>query len=65
MFDLAQRCEAVWLIAVDAEPDATALLVAAIFASVVLGPIVPPDGGALFGVRGARERLERIAPGYR
>lgn len=35
------------------------LLVAAIVASIVLGPIVPPDEVTIFGVRGARERLER------
>jgi hypothetical protein len=33
------------------------LLVAAVIASVLLAPIVPPEGGTIFGVKGARERL--------
>ena len=35
------------------------LAVAAILASLFLSPIVPPEGGAIFGVKGARERLTR------
>lgn len=34
------------------------LRVAAIFASVLLAPIVPPEGNTIYGVKGARERLE-------
>lgn len=33
------------------------LVAAAVLASVLLAPIVPPGGGAIFGVKGARERL--------
>jgi hypothetical protein len=36
------------------------LLVAAVLASVLLAPIVPPGGGTVFGVKGARERLEAL-----
>jgi hypothetical protein len=32
----------------------------ALLAFVALGPILPPDGSALFGVRGARARAERL-----
>jgi hypothetical protein len=34
-----------------------ALLAAALVASLVLGPILPPTADALYGVKGARERL--------
>jgi hypothetical protein len=34
------------------------LVVAAVLASVLLAPIVPPEGGTIFGVKGARLRLE-------
>jgi hypothetical protein len=44
----------------DAPGDARApLAVAAVLASLLLAPIVPPEGGAIFGVKGARERLAR------
>lgn len=33
------------------------LLLAAILASATLAPIVPPSGGTIFGIKGARERL--------
>jgi hypothetical protein len=39
------------------------LAVAAILASLFLSPVVPPEGGAIFGVKGARERL--AARGWR
>ena len=50
---------------VDAElvsgPDARApLVVAGVLASVLLAPIVPPGGGTIFGVKGARVRLESL-----
>jgi hypothetical protein len=49
---------------VDAPGDARApLAVAAVLASLLLSPIVPPEGGAIFGVKGARERLS--ARGFR
>jgi hypothetical protein len=61
---LAQRCATVWLVEGGHE-DRVALLVAAIFASVLLGPIVPPRGDEAFGVRTARLRLEGRAAPYR
>jgi hypothetical protein len=33
------------------------LAVAAVLASLLLSPVVPPGGGTIFGVKGARERL--------
>jgi hypothetical protein len=36
------------------------LVVAAVLASLFLAPIVPPGGGAIFGVKGARERLASL-----
>jgi len=71
---LAQRCKTVWLIArgTSAPPshssaadvnavaeDRVALLLAAVFASVLLGPILDRD--EIFGVRTARLKLERPA----
>ncbi len=59
---LASRCPSVWLVElapVGAADDDGALLVAAILASVVLGPILSPDGAELFGVKTARAKLGR------
>jgi hypothetical protein len=57
---LVARARRVWQVRerVEGEGDARApLLLAAVLASVLLAPIVPPGGGAIFGVKGARERL--------
>jgi hypothetical protein len=63
---LAQRCPTVWLIETEgAEEDRVALLLAAIFASVMLGPIVPPRGDEVYGVRTARTKLEALGKPYR
>jgi hypothetical protein len=62
---LAQRCMTVWLVATEGEADAAALRIAAILASVVLGPILSPDGQDLFGVRTARTKLEALGVPYR
>ena len=37
-----------------------ALAVAAVLASLFLAPVVPPGGGTIFGVKGARERLAAL-----
>ena len=61
---LARRCGYVWLVATEvegADDDALALLLAAIIASVVLGPILTPSGKALMGPKSARLALERLA----
>lgn len=55
---LANRCGYVWLVATDGPDDRAALLVAAILASVFLGPILSPDARELFGVKTARLKLE-------
>lgn len=59
--ELARRCPTVWLVAREAgapDGDRVALALAAVLATVGLGPILDPAGG-IYGVRGARERLER------
>jgi hypothetical protein len=55
---LARRCPTVWLVETSGDSDRLSLLLAAILASVVLGPILSPDGRELFGVRTARTKLE-------
>ncbi|HXN30249.1 MAG TPA: hypothetical protein VN894_00245 [Polyangiaceae bacterium] len=55
---LARRCGMVWLVVREAEPDVLALRLAAIFASVFLGPILDPRAHELFGVKTARAKLE-------
>jgi hypothetical protein len=57
---LARRCPMVWLVVTLEEVDRIALRIAAIVASVVLGPILSPDGTELFGVRTARLKLESL-----
>jgi len=57
---LARRCKTVWLVVPNDGADRPALLIATVLASVVLGPIVEPGAGAIFGVRTAREKLERL-----
>jgi hypothetical protein len=61
---LAQRCSTVWLVEAEQDED-DALRLSAILASVLLGPILTPDGQSLLGVRSARARLESGAPPYR
>lgn len=62
---LAARCPTVWLVSHDTENDPVALTIAAIFASVLLGPILAPSGSELFGVRTARLKLEASSGPYR
>lgn len=57
------RARRLWQVAAKpvAGSDARApLVVAAVIASVLLAPIVPPEGAAIFGVKGARLRLEAL-----
>jgi hypothetical protein len=58
---LAKRCQAVVLVTRTSNQDEVALRIAAIVASVVLGPILAPDAPELFGVRTARAKLEAFA----
>jgi len=57
---LVERARRVWQIA-DEVPEggdpSAPLALAAVMASVLLAPIVPPGGGTIFGVKGARTRL--------
>lgn len=60
---LLPRTRRVWQVRerIDGAGDARApLLVAAVLASVLLAPVVPPGGGTIFGVKGARSRLEAL-----
>lgn len=62
MAALAEKCRTMWVIeAAGAEMPSSAafLTLAAICASVALGPVLPPGGETLFGVRGAIERRDR------
>ena len=56
LYELAKRCETVWRIERTDEDDRTSLLLAAVFASTMLGPICTKT--SLFGVRTARKLLE-------
>lgn len=58
LYDLAKRCETVWRIERSDENDRTSLLLAAVFASTMLGPICTKT--SLFGVRTARRLLEDL-----
>jgi hypothetical protein len=58
---LAQRCPVLWEVEREADRDPDALRVAAVLASVLLGPIVDPRGPEIFGVKTAREKLARAA----
>jgi hypothetical protein len=62
---LAQRCKTIWTVVPEVEDDRAALTIAAIFASTMLGPILSPGGREIYGVRGARLKLEGKASPYR
>ena len=62
MAALAERCKQVWTIepaGSEVPSEAACLTLAALCASVALGPVLPPDGSTLFGVRGAIERRDK------
>jgi len=64
MYDLAERrCGSVWVVEREGPDDRTALVIAAVIASVCLGPIL--GDGALFGVRTAREKIDELGSPYR
>jgi len=60
MADLAARCPTLWEITSSDGGEIAVLTIAAIFAATALGPVMPPDGSTLFGVRGAMERVEKL-----
>jgi hypothetical protein len=55
----------VWLVVREADDDRAALTIAAVLASMLLGPILAPDGREIFGVRTARLKLEGRPSPYR
>lgn len=58
---LAARCGFVWQVEPEGEvPDDALLDLCGLLASVALGPVMPPDKDTLYGVRGARERAEKL-----
>ena len=60
MAALATRCRFVWEVVPAGQADERAILgLCGLLASVALGPVLPPDGATLFGVRGAMERSDR------
>lgn len=62
--DLAARCKTMWIVEPRHDPpEWLAFEFAALLASVALGPIVPPDGMRLLGVRSARERAGDLRGG--
>jgi hypothetical protein len=61
LYDLAERrCPTIWVVEREGATDRVGLLIAAILASVCLGPILGDE--ALFGVRTAREKLVHSPP---
>jgi hypothetical protein len=62
--DLAGRCGWVWtVVAREEAPEWLSLDFCALLASIALGPILPPGGGSLLGVRSARERAQTLRGG--
>jgi hypothetical protein len=57
---VARRCQTVWLVCRETDPDPLALRLAAILASVLLGPILDVRVPELFGVKTARAKLEAL-----
>jgi hypothetical protein len=55
---VARRCRAVWLVEREALVDSLSLRLAAILASVLLGPILDTVSEELFAVKTARAKIE-------
>jgi hypothetical protein len=63
---LVARTQRIWQVSttIESGDDVWApLRIAAILAAVLLAPIVPPEGNTIYGVKGARERIERAIQG--
>ena len=63
---LVARTKRIWQVSAESPIGSDTLAplrVAAILAAVLLAPIVPPEGNTIYGVKGARERLERAEQG--
>lgn len=54
---LARRCPTIWLVVRESPSDPLSLLLAAILASILLGPILDGSTTELFGVKTARAKL--------
>jgi len=57
---VARRCPTVWLVSRELDSDPLALRLAAILASVLLGPVLDVRVPELFGVKTARAKLEAL-----
>ena len=61
MGDLAARCRSLWVVDAEAgSPEWLTLELCALLAFGALGPVLPPDGSTLLGVRSARERAAQL-----
>ena len=60
---LARRCKTIWLVVREGPSDRLALHLAAILASLLLGPILDASAGELFGIKTARAKLEKLPEG--
>lgn len=64
LYDLAERrCNVVFLVEREGADEHASLVLAAVIASVALGPIL--GDGELFGVRTARAKIEALGAPYR
>jgi hypothetical protein len=57
---LVGRGQRLWQVAARDEQDVEALAVVAVLAAALLAPVVPPGGGTIYGLKGARVRLEAL-----
>ena len=58
---LAERCPTVWEVEPESSgTDLSVLILCALLAATGLGPVLPPDGSTLYGVRGAMQRVEQM-----
>lgn len=61
MAGLGRRCTSLWEVIPDpGTSSAACFYFGAVLASVALGPLLPPDGAGLYGVRSARVRAEAL-----
>ena len=62
MSSLAERCRTIWDVSADSGSSELGVLnLCGILAAAALGPVLPPDESALFGVRGAMERVDALS----
>ncbi len=59
---LVRRAKRLWQVPGD-EDDPYALALVAVLASLLLGPVLPPSAGTVFGVKTARQRLDALSWG--